>query len=205
MASAAACGDLSSRRYEPVDGDITHLVAALRSGDREALDRLFAQLYEQLHERAHNQLSRAQSGETLSTTVLVHETWLRFVGPDGARIAPADRGHFFALAAKAMRQIIIDHARRANAQKRGGGAVLTGVTIDALPGPASAPNLVALDEALDELAQLNERLAKIVELKFFAGLTVEEMADVLGVSTRTVKRDWLKAKGFLFDRIKDFD
>lgn len=205
MASAAACGDLSSGRYEPVDGDITQLVAALRSGDREALDRLFAQLYEQLHERAHNQLSRAQSGETLSTTVLVHETWLRFVGPGGARIAPADRGHFFALAAKAMRQIIIDHARRANAQKRGGGAVLSGITIDALPGPASAPNLVALDEALDELAQLNERLAKIVELKFFAGLSVEETAEALGISSRTVKRDWMKARGFLFDRIKEID
>ena len=109
----------------------------------------------------------------------------------------------FALAAKAMRQIIIDHARRANAQKRGGGAVLTGVTIDALPGPASAPNLVALDEALDELAQLNERLAKIVELKFFAGLTVEEMADVLGITTRTVKRDWLLARAWLYRELSD--
>jgi RNA polymerase sigma factor (TIGR02999 family) len=157
-----------------VDGDITKLVAALRSGDREALDRLFTQLYEQLHERAHSQLSRARSGETLSTTVLVHETWLRFAGPDGSRIAPSDRGHFFALAARAMRQIIIDHARRTNAQKRGGGAVLSGITIDALPGPSSAPSLVALDEALNELAKLNERLARLVELRFFAGLTVEE-------------------------------
>jgi RNA polymerase sigma factor (TIGR02999 family) len=185
-----------------VDGDITKLVAALRSGDREALDRLFTQLYEQLHERAHSQLSRARSGETLSTTVLVHETWLRFAGPDGSRIAPSDRGHFFALAARAMRQIIIDHARRTNAQKRGGGAVLSGITIDALPGPSSAPSLVALDEALNELARLNERLARLVELRFFAGLTVEETAEALGISPRTVKRDWQKARAFLLDRME---
>jgi RNA polymerase sigma factor (TIGR02999 family) len=184
-----------------VDGDITQLVAALRSGDREALDRLFAQLYEQLHARAHGQLSRVNARETLSTTVLVHETWLRFAGPEGARIAPADRGHFFALAARAMRQIIIDHARRSNAQKRGGGAVLSGITIDALPGPSSAPSLVALDEALNDLAKLNERLARLVELRFFAGLTVEETAEALGISPRTVKRDWSKARAFLYERM----
>jgi RNA polymerase sigma factor (TIGR02999 family) len=186
-----------------VDRDITELVVALRSGDREALDRLFTRVYEQLHERAHGQLMRARSGETLSTTVLVHETWLRFAGQDGSRIAPADRGHFFALAARAMRQIIIDNARRTNAQKRGGGAILSGITIDALPGPSSAPTLVALDGALDELAKLDERLARIVELRFFAGLTVDETADALGISARTVKRDWRKARAFLFERINE--
>ncbi|MGH7503953.1 MAG: sigma-70 family RNA polymerase sigma factor [Longimicrobiales bacterium] len=191
--------------FEAVDPDITDLVAALRSGDREALDRLFSRLYEQLHERAHSQLRRAASGETLNTTVLVHETWLRFAGPDGVRIAPSDRGHFFALAARAMRQIIIDHARRTHAKKRGAGGVLTGITIDALPGPTTAPTLLALDDALDELAKLDQRLAQLVELRFFAGFTIEETAEALGISARTVKRDWSKARAFLFQRMSEKD
>jgi RNA polymerase sigma factor (TIGR02999 family) len=186
----------SALSFEP---DTTELVSALRSGEPESLERLFTHLYKELHARAHGQLMRGRAGETLSTTVLVHETFLKFAGSPGSRLSPADRGHFLALSARAMRQIIIDHARRAGAQKRGGDAILDSVSVDALPGTDSGAALLALDEALTALSGLDERLARMVELRFFAGLSVEETAEVLDVSPRTVKRDWRKARAFLFE------
>ena len=175
----------------------------MRAGDRAALDRLFDMLYRHLHDRAHAQLARWRQGDTLDTTALVHETYLRFAGDDRPRIAPEGREHFFALAARAMRQIIVDHARRAGARKRGGSADIETLRNDdgvslADPGP-----LLALDEALQQLSSFDPRLARLVDLRFFAGLSVEETAAVLQVSERTVKRDWRKARAWLYDALDD--
>jgi RNA polymerase sigma factor (TIGR02999 family) len=183
--------------------EITRLLVDLRAGDRSALDRLFDIVYGDLHRRAHRQLGGRSPGGTLDTTSLVHETYLKL--SDASHLALEDRRHFFAVAARAMRQIAVDHARRSIAQKRGGGAHM--VTLD--PSRLSADDgevptdLVALDRALGQLAELDERLARTVELRFFAGLSVEETAEVMDVSERTVKRDWRKARAFLYDALQD--
>lgn len=186
--------------------DITRLLVDLRGGDRAALDRLFDLVYQDLHERARRQLGRRSPGTTLSTTVLVHETYLKLA--DAMHLELEDRRHFFAVAAKAMRQIAVDHARRASAQKRGGG--VWDVSLDDAGLAASsedrpAADIVALDRALDQLAELDERLARTVELRYFAGLSVEETAEVMGVSERTVKRDWAKARAFLYEALNEGD
>jgi RNA polymerase sigma factor (TIGR02999 family) len=184
-------------------GDVTRLLDAARAGDRAALDRLFATVYAELHALARHQLAGRAAGATLSTTVLVHEAYLKLVG--GAIVDYRDRRHFFALAARAMRQIIIDGARRARAQKRGGEMIR--IVLDpsriasGTSAEADAAELIALDDALTALENLSERLARIVELRFFAGLSVEETGDVLELSPRTVKRDWRKARAFLFDAL----
>lgn len=182
------------------EGEITRLLAELRGGDRAALNRLFPLVYEELRGRARRELRRRSPGETLNTTALVHEVYLKLA--DASPLALEDRRHFFALAARAMRQIVVDHARRALAQKRGGGA--RAVTLDAPElgvQPVQPAELLALDRALSELGELDERLARTVELRFFAGLSVEETAEAMDVSPRTVKRDWRKARAFLHHAI----
>lgn len=178
-----------------LDHEITRLLAELREGEKGALDRLFPLVYDELRARAARERRRQSPGETLSTTALVHEVYLKFA--DAAALAVEDRRHFFALAARAMRQIVVDHARRRLAQKRGAGAQL--VTLDPIDpaGSVDPADLLALDRALSELSQLDERLARTVELRFFAGLSVEETAETMAVSPRTVKRDWRKARAFL--------
>jgi RNA polymerase sigma factor (TIGR02999 family) len=186
------------------DGEITALLAALRAGDRSALDRLYPLVYAELRERAHGQLARFRPGDTLSTTALVHEAYLKLAG--SVRQSYQDRVHFFAVASKAMRQILLDYARRAVAAKRGGSEGRPASLDPALaPDPGRPEELLALDEALDRLAALDERLARIVELRFFGGLSVEETAEAVGASPRTVKRDWRKARAFLFDALQDGD
>ena len=183
-----------------VEGDVTRLLAELRAGDRTALDRLFPVVYRELHGRAQRHLAGHRAGDTLNTTALVHEVYLKLT--DSAGQSYNDRIHFFAVASRAMRQILVDHARRKSAEKRGGG--LREVSLDPaeLGSPDRPEELLALDEALSELARLDERLARTVELRFFGGLSVEETADVLGTSPRTVKRDWRKARAFLFDAVR---
>ena len=181
-------------------GDITHLLAALRDGDRTALDRLFPLVYRELHDRAHRQLMHRRPGDTLSTTALVHEAYLKLT--DSAHQSYHDRVHFFAVASRAMRQILVDYARRMAAAKRGGGRAVS-LDPDQLGDPGRAEELIALDEALARLEALDERLARTVEMRFFGGLSVEEAAEALGVSPRTVKRDWRKARAFLFEAIRD--
>lgn len=181
---------------------ITSLLIDLRRGDRAALDRLFDLVYRELHERARRQLGYRSAGSTLNTTALVHEAYLKL--SDASQLALEDRRHFFAVAARAMRQIAVDHARRAKAQKRGGGVwavSLDEVGIGAAAVEQPTTDLVALDRALEELGQLDERLARTVELRYFAGLSVEETAELMGVSDRTVKRDWRKARAFLYDAL----
>lgn len=182
------------------EGEITALLRQVGAGNGDAFDRLVAITYRELRDRAHRQLARARPGETLSTTALVHEAFLKLADSDSLSLR--DRSHFFAVAARAMRQIIVDYARRASAQKRGGAQRDAVVDPADLAMPLRADELVMLDQALDELARLNQRLSLVVELRFFAGLSVEEAAQVLDSSPRTVKRDWQKARAFLYSAIR---
>ena len=179
--------------------EITDLLLDLRSGDRLAVDRLLPLVYEELRGIAHRLMLRERTGHTLSTTALVHETYLRLV--DQQRVDWADRGHFFAIAATAMRRVLVDYARRHTAAKRDAGVR---VTLEDAPAVADerAGELLAVDEALTRLATMNERLAQVVECRFFGGLTAEETAAALQVTTRTVERDWAKAKMWLYQELK---
>jgi RNA polymerase sigma factor (TIGR02999 family) len=176
-------------------GEITQLLVAWKQGSAQAPDRLFPLVYDELRGRARRLLRRGAPGQTLDATALVHETYLKLV--DQTRVDLRDRGHFFAVASKAMRQIIVDHARARAADKRGGGE--RPVTLD--EGTAAvasrAAEIVAVDSALAKLEAVEPRLAGIVEMRFFAGLSVEETAAGLDLSPRTVKRDWQKARAFL--------
>jgi RNA polymerase sigma factor (TIGR02999 family) len=183
----------------PLDGEITGLLASLREGDRGALDRLFPLVYQELRGRAHRRLAAHRSGDTLSTTALVHEAYLKLT--DSAHNTYHDRIHFYAVASKAMRQILVDYARRNSAAKRSGGRPVA-LDPDVLADPSRAQELLELDEALGELERLDPRLARVVELRFFGGLSVEEAGDALGVSPRTIKRDWRKARAFLYQTIQ---
>ncbi len=189
-------------------GELTRLLIAARSGETDALGELFEHVYQDLRSSAHRQLSAWRDGDTLSTTVLVHEAYLKLA--DSSRLDFQDRQHFFAVAARAMRQIIIDSARRAGADKRGGALIHVdlGAADDVAGGPGEpggslATDLVALEEALSKLETLSPRLARLVELRFYAGLSVEETAEVLAMSPRTVKRDWRKARAFLFRAVAE--
>ena len=186
----------------PGESDSSSLLAALRDGDRSAMDRLFPLVYREFHGRAHQQLARRRPGETLSTTALVHETYLKLAG--SSRHSYEDRLHFFAVASRAMRQILVDYARRNAAEKRGSGRAIT-LEPDAIGNPDRSDELLALDEALEQLQELDPRLVQTVELRFFGGLSVEETADTLGVSPRTVKRDWQRARAFLFRSVSGHD
>jgi RNA polymerase sigma factor (TIGR02999 family) len=189
-------------RRMPPDGEITGLLAALREGDAGALDRLFPIVYHELRQRAHRQLAARRPGDTLSTTVLVHEAYLKLTG--SACRDYHDGSHFFAVASRAMRQILVDYARRHAAAKRGGGHAVS-LDPDRVADPGRAEELLELDEALSRLELLDERLARVVELRFFGGLSVEEAGEVLGISPRSVKRDWRKARAFLFQAISGAD
>ena len=166
------------------------------------MDRLLPLVYREFHERAHAQLARRRPGETLSTTALVHEAYLKLV--DSAHQSYQDRIHFFAVASRAMRQILVDYARRTSAEKRGSGRAVT-LEPEAVANPDRAEELLALDEGLEQLEKLDPRLVRTVELRFFGGLSVEETAEALGVSPRTVKRDWQRARAFLYEMVRGVD
>ena len=179
--------------------DITALLLAWRGGDHAAFDRLFPAVYEELRGIAHRQLRRERPDHTLGTTALVHEAYFKLV--DQTRAQWEDRAHFFAVAASAMRRILVGYARRHRAVKRSGKQV----TLDdaTLIADERADTLLALDEALAQLADVDERLARVVECRFFGGLTEEETAEALGVTARTVRRDWVKAKGWLYQALRE--
>jgi len=180
--------------------EITRLLSAAREGDRAASDALFASVYRELHRLAHAQLSaRGRPGDTLDTTALVHEAYLRLAQPAG--LSAEDRAHFFNLAARVMRHVVVDYARRRDAGKRSGEMVRIEV---GGPGEPAAEDdsrltedLLALDAALEHLEAESPRLARLVELRFFAGLGFAEIAEVFGFNERTAKRDWRKARAFL--------
>ena len=182
------------------DADITSQLMALRAGESAAMERLFPLVYDELHRIAHRQMSGERSGHTLDTTGLVHEAYLRLV--DQTRAQFADRTHFFSVASNAMRRILVDYARRYHTSKRGAAPRRVSLTDSMLVAEERADTLLAVDEALTELAQIDERLSRVVECRFFAGLTEEETAEVLGVTARTVRRDWTKAKGWLHRKLE---
>lgn len=179
---------------------LTQRLLDARDGGAAALDALFPIVYERLHRIAHAHLGRDGAGRTISTTALVHEAYLKLF--DAARVEWQDRSHFLSLASRAMRQILIDYARRHGAARRGG--ELQQVDLDAVQIAVAerADTLVSLDAALVRLAAFSPRLAKVVELRFFGGLTEEETAQVLLVTDRTVRRDWIKARGWLHQEMQ---
>jgi RNA polymerase sigma factor (TIGR02999 family) len=191
---------MSELRSEPgPPRAITELLRAVEVGDHAARDRLFAMVYRDLRGLARGQLRRVPGRDTLSTTALVHETYLKLAGE---RVWSArDRSHFFALAARAMRQILVDHARRRARRKRGGGEAPVSLVEALVPAPERAEEMLALDAALAKLEALDGELAQIVEWRFFGGLSVEEVAALLEVSDRTVKRHWRAARAFLFQEL----
>jgi RNA polymerase sigma factor (TIGR02999 family) len=181
--------------------DVTDLLLDIPEGGRQAIDRLLPLVYDELRQIAHRLLLRENSGHTLTTTALVHESYLRLV--DQRRAAWADRAHFFAVAAVAMRRILVDYARRQRASKRSAGNQPLPLDDAVALADERADEMLALNEALTELAALNERLARVVECRFFGGLTTEETAAALDVTTRTVERDWAKAKSWLYQELRD--
>jgi RNA polymerase sigma factor (TIGR02999 family) len=188
--------------------EITDALVALRDGAPgardDALGRLVPLVYGELRRVAHRQLAAERADHTLSTTAVVHEAYLRLV--DQTRASWEDRAQFFAIAARIMRRVLVDYARRRRALRRGGARRPISLEDVADAGAVAAPDraeeVVALDEALERLALLDERLSRVVECRFFAGLTLEETAQALGVTRRTVARDWVKAKGWLYQELR---
>jgi RNA polymerase sigma factor (TIGR02999 family) len=179
---------------------VTDLLIDWRSGNPAALEQLLPLVYNELRRVAQARLRDEAAGHTLQATALVHEAYVRLVDLD--RMTLTDRTHFFAMAARLMRQVLVDHARRKRADKRGGGVTL--LALDGASGiaaPEAAVDVVDLDRALDELSTFDERLAHVVELRYFVGLTLEETAEALKVSHATVERDWAAAKAWLYRRL----
>jgi RNA polymerase sigma factor (TIGR02999 family) len=181
--------------------DPTALLAASRRGDRTAVNDLFDLVYEELRAKAHRLLEGQAAAETLSTTALVHESYLKLIRSEG--LTWQDRAHFLAIAARAMRMVLVSYARTRNAEKRGGGVIPLELREELALSADRAGQMLALDEALERLALLNERLSRIVELRFFGGLTIEEAAEALDLAPSTVKLDWQKARAWLYRELKD--
>jgi RNA polymerase sigma factor (TIGR02999 family) len=179
---------------------LTQLLLDARFEGPEALERLFPVVYDRLREIAHAHLGRDGEGRTISTTALVHEAYLKLL--DAERLEWQDRNHFFSLASRAMRQILIDFARKHLAVRRGGDRQQVDLDDVQIAVVERADTLIALDEALTRLAERSPRLAQVVELRFFGGLNEEEAARVLGVTDRTVRRDWIKARGWLHNELR---
>jgi RNA polymerase sigma factor (TIGR02999 family) len=180
---------------------ITGLLQAWNAGDADALERLVPLVYAELRRVARHHLRREAPGQTLQPTALVNEVYLRLVHIK--RLSWQSRTHFFAMCSRLMRQILVDVARARRMGKRGGAAIRLTIDADLLPAGAPLPDLVALDDALTALERADPRKCRVVELRFFAGLSTEETADVLGVSTDTVSRDWKFAKSWLFRELRD--
>ena len=183
--------------------DLTALLLQWREGNAVALKRLMALVYTDLRKVARAHLRRERAGHSLQATALVHDVYLRLVSMDRLRVE--NRAHFIAVAARLMRQILVDHARRKRAGKRGG--VVSMVSLGSVPsraeprGGGTDVDLLALDRALDELASFDTQQCQVVEMKFFGGLTIEETAEALNISTATVEREWVVAKAWLYDRL----
>jgi len=179
--------------------DVTGLLLAWSRGEQAALDELIPLVSAELRRLAHGYLRREPPGHTLQTTALVNEAYLRLV--DARRVEWRNRAHFFAISANLMRRILVDFARARRYQKRGGDVVHVSVIEGRVPAPQPGPDVVALDEALENLAAFDPRAARVVELRFFGGLRVDEISEVVGISPRTVKRDWLAARNWLLGEL----
>lgn len=179
----------------PSDERFTALLDDLSGGNRTVVDALLPQVYDALHDLAHRKLRGERAGHTLNTTALVHEAYEKLVQQD--RMTWQNRAHFMGVAALSMRRILINYAHKRNAQKRGGGEPVATFEDGMAPRDVQAEELIDLDNALDRLEQLNERQSKVVTHRFFGGLTQKEIAEVLGVSEPTVRRDWRLARAWL--------
>lgn len=187
--------------HQSPTGEITQLIVAMRGGNPAALPQLLPLVYDEMRHMAHRALQRERDGHTLNTTALVHEAYLKLVDQQRANLQ--DRAHFMAVAATAMRRILVDYARQQKRLKRGGDRRAVELDDAMLIAEQRADKLLALDIALSALGELNERLSRVVDCRFFAGLTVEETAAVLQVTTRTVERDWQKARAWLYLRLQE--
>lgn len=182
--------------HDPISTPVTELLVRWRSGDRDALQSLMPLVYDEMRRLAHRYLRRERPGHTLQSTALVHEAFVRLTG--SAPPEWEDRAHFFGIAAHLMRQILVEYARSRNADKRGGAIVK--LAIDAVNEPSIKTdlNIVALDDALNDLAKIDPQQSRVVELRFFSGLSIEDTAQVMGISESTVKRDWNTARVWLY-------
>ncbi len=189
---------MNSKPVSP-SSQVTLILREWQNGDEDALQRLMPLVYDELRRVARARLRAEGPGHLLQTTALVHEAYLRLVDID--RLPVRNRAHLFALAARLMRQILVDHARRRDAHKRGG--EITVVPLEDIPAPAATPGIdvLALDEALAELTTFDPRMCRVVELKFFGGLSIDEAAEALGVSHATIERDWTTARAWLHQRL----
>lgn len=183
----------------PAAGEVTQLLLEMKRGSKEAEGMLIPLVYKELRRIAGSYLRRENPGNSLQPTALVHEAYLRLT--DAREIDWQNRSHFFAVSSTVMRRILVDRARASHAGKRGNGWDAVSLNEAILPSPERAPEILALDEALTRLSSLDERQAKIVELRFFAGMNEDEAGQVLGISSRTVKRDWRVAKAWLFKEL----
>jgi RNA polymerase sigma-70 factor (ECF subfamily) len=181
--------------------EVTKLLIDWRRGNQKALDRLMPIIYEELRRQAHRYMQGQQKGHSLQTTDLINETYLKLL--DCSKVSWKNRLHFFAVTARLMRRILVDHARSRNYQKRGGGLERISLDLNQIPAIRHDPDLVALDYALKVLANEDDRKSRVVELRFFGGLSVEETAEVLGISGQTVMRDWRLAKVWLMREINE--
>jgi RNA polymerase sigma factor (TIGR02999 family) len=180
--------------------EVTKILSAIEQGDPRAAELLLPLVYDELCRLAAQRLAQEKPGQTLQATALVHEAYLRLV--DGTQVQGWDRrGHFFAAAAEAMRRILVDNARRKGGAKRGRGRARVVLDLDKLATPERADDLIALDEALGQLAQTDPQTAELVKLRFFAGLSVKQSAELLGISPRTADLRWAYARAWLFERL----
>lgn len=179
----------------PSPKEVTQLLVAWRNGDQNARDELIPLVYQELHRLAHQYMSRERPGHTLQTSALVNEAFLRLA--DQRDIQWQNRAHFIGIAGQMMRRILVDYARNRGYAKRGGGALQVSLDEELIVSDDRSADIVALDDALQSLARLDERKSRLVELRFFGGLSIEETAEVLGVSPGTVMRDWTLAKAWL--------
>jgi RNA polymerase sigma factor (TIGR02999 family) len=180
---------------ETSPGEVTRLLEAAVAGDSDAMERLVPLMYEDLRRVARRQLDREGGGHTLQTTALVHEAYLKLAG---GMVSATSRAHFLAIAARAMRQVLVDYARRRKAAKRGGGVISVTLGDEPTPVDTSAEELLALDEALQ---QLDPRQRQVIECRFFGGMEEKDIAAALNVSERTVRRDWVKARAWLYQAL----
>jgi len=180
-------------------GDLTILLQQANEGDRTALDRLFPLVYDELHRMAHRQMQGEAGARTLGTTALVHEAYLKLAG--GKDLPASSRAHFFGASARAMRQVLVDYARRRTSAKRWGELERVRLEDQEIAVDACAESLLDLDAALTRLAALSDRLSRVIECRYFGGLSVEETAEVMGSSPRTVKREWRKARAWLHQQL----
>jgi RNA polymerase sigma factor (TIGR02999 family) len=187
--------------FAPAPSSITELIQRANQGEQDALNRLFSELYAELHEMARSRLHRHAPITVLDTTALLHESYLRLIKLGALSVT--SRAHFFAYAARVMRSVIVDFARQRLADRRGGGAVELPLDTESSPAaPSAEADVIRIHEALEQLATADERLVHMVEMRYFGGLSEDEIAEAMGVSTRTVQRDWEKARLLLAIALK---